>query len=177
MQLMQIKMMVAMIGMAASVSLISVNALAEAASAANQPTEGAPAMSQDQKNKMQGEAFLAENKKKPGVVTLPSGLQYQVVVAGKGEKPADQDMVTVNYEGKLIDGTVFDSSYKRGEPATFPVSGVIPGWVEALKLMNAGSTWMLFIPAELAYCEMGAPPAIGPNETLIFKVDLIEIKK
>jgi FKBP-type peptidyl-prolyl cis-trans isomerase FklB len=124
-----------------------------------------------------GEAYLAANKKKPGVVTLPDGLQYKVITQGKGNFPGDSDTVTVDYSGTLIDGTEFDSSYKRGTPATFPVQGVIAGWTEALKLMRAGSTWMLYIPPALAYGSQGAPPSIGPNETLIFKVNLIDIKK
>lgn len=124
-----------------------------------------------------GDAFLNANKKQPGVVTLPDGLQYKVLTQGKGPKPTANDIVVVHYEGKLVNGTEFDSSYKRGEPATFPVNGVIPGWVEALQLMPVGSTWELFIPAKLAYGDRGAPPVIGPNETLIFKVNLIEIKK
>lgn len=127
--------------------------------------------------KMSGEAFLAINKNKQGVVTLPDGLQYKVIVQGTGAQPTDADTVTVDYAGTLIDGTEFDSSYKRGQPATFPVSGVIPGWTEALKLMKAGSTWELYIPSALAYAEHGAPPVIGPNETLIFKVHLIKINK
>lgn len=129
------------------------------------------------KSKADGAAFLATNAKKPGVITLPDGLQYKVLVEGKGEKPTDNDTVTVHYAGTLIDGTEFDSSYKRGQPISFPVNGVIPGWVEALKLMNKGSTWELYIPATLAYGEQGAPPAIGPNQTLIFKVNLIDVKK
>lgn len=129
------------------------------------------------KNKMEGDAFLAANKKKSGVITLPDGLQYKILTAGNGKQPTDNDVVTVNYSGKLINGTEFDSSYKRGQPLTFPVGGVIPGWVEALKLMKVGSTWELYIPSSLAYGEQGAPPAIGPNETLIFKVDLIDTKK
>lgn len=125
----------------------------------------------------QEQAYLDTNKKKSGVVTLPDGLQYKVLTEGKGEKPGPNDVVTVNYAGTLVDGTEFDSSYKRGEPATFPVNGVIPGWVEALQLMKKGSTWELYIPANLAYGERGAPPAIGPNKTLIFKVELLDIKK
>ncbi|MCZ6925955.1 MAG: FKBP-type peptidyl-prolyl cis-trans isomerase [Rickettsia endosymbiont of Ixodes persulcatus] len=137
-----------------------------------------PAMvSAADKSKVTGDAFLAANKKKPGVVTTGDGLQYKVLNPGKGAHPTDTDTVVVNYEGKLVDGTEFDSSYKRGEPATFPVNGVIPGWTEALKLMRPGATWMLYIPASLAYGEQGAPPSIGPNETLVFKVNLIEIKK
>jgi FKBP-type peptidyl-prolyl cis-trans isomerase FklB len=124
-----------------------------------------------------GDSFLLANKAKPGVVTLPDGLQYKIITQGTGQKPGDNDVVTVDYEGKLVNGTEFDSSYKRGQPASFPVSGVIPGWTEALKLMPVGSTWELFIPATLAYGDQGAPPVIGPNEVLIFKVHLIEIKK
>jgi FKBP-type peptidyl-prolyl cis-trans isomerase FklB len=128
-------------------------------------------------NKAAGEKFLATNKAKEGVVTLPSGLQYKVITEGKGEKPSAQDTVTVNYEGKLLDGTVFDSSYQRGQPATFQVSDVIPGWVEALQLMKTGSTWEIYIPSQLAYGEQGAGQTIGPNQTLIFKVELLGIKK
>lgn len=126
--------------------------------------------------KKQGDAFLMINKNKKGIVTLPSGLQYEIITSGKGKKPTKDDVVTVDYEGKLINGEVFDSSYKRGQPATFPVNGVIPGWTEALQLMNEGSTWMLYIPSTLAYGEAGAGGAIGPNEALIFKVHLITIK-
>ncbi len=131
----------------------------------------------NQTNQDAGAAFLATNKAKPGVVTLPSGLQYKIIVAGQGSKPHLTDAVTVNYAGTLIDGTEFDSSYKRGRPISFPVAGVIAGWTEALQLMSVGSTWELYIPANLAYGSRGAPPAIGPNETLIFKVELIDIKK
>ncbi len=123
-----------------------------------------------------GDAFLAANKKKPGVVTLADGLQYKILKAGKGAKPTATDTVTVNYAGRLVNGTEFDSSYKRGEPTSFPVNGVIPGWTEALQLMTPGSTWELYIPASLAYGERGAPPSIGPNETLIFKVELIKVQ-
>lgn len=130
-----------------------------------------------EKNLQAGEAFLSANKTKPGVVTLPDGLQYKIITEGQGPKPTANDLVTVNYAGTLIDGSEFDSSYKRGEPATFPVNGVIAGWTEALQLMKAGSTWELYIPASLAYGAMGMPPAIGPNQTLIFKVNLIEVKK
>lgn len=131
----------------------------------------------NQTNKAKGEAFLAANKTKPGVVTLPNGLQYKVIVAGQGPKPGLNDSVTVNYAGTLINGTEFDSSYKRGKPASFPLTGVIAGWTEALQLMNVGSTWELYIPANLAYGSRGAPPSIGPNETLIFKVELISTTK
>jgi len=128
------------------------------------------------KNLKEGEAFLAENKKKPGVVTLPSGLQYKVITAGTGKKPKATDTVTTNYKGTLIDGTEFDSSYKRGQPATFSVQGVIPGWTEALQLMPVGSKWQLFVPANLAYGPRGAGPQIGPNATLIFEVELLSIQ-
>lgn len=128
-----------------------------------------------EKNQKEGEAFLAENKAKPGVQTLPSGLQYKVITEGNGPKPTTNDTVTVNYRGTLIDGTEFDSSYKRGQPATFKVSGVIPGWTEALQLMPAGSKWQLVIPAELAYRERGSGANIGPNATLVFEVELLSI--
>ena len=124
-----------------------------------------------------GQTFLTANKKKKGVVTLPSGLQYKVITAGKGAKPTLTDNVTVHYVGKLVNGTEFDSSYSHGQPITFPVNGVIAGWTEALLLMKTGSTWELYIPANLAYGENGMPPVIGPNETLIFKVNLIDVKK
>lgn len=130
-----------------------------------------------EQNKTAGENFLNENKSKSGVVTLEDGLQYKILSEGKGAKPTLNDIVTVNYEGRLVDGTVFDSSYKRGQPATFQVSGVIPGWTEALQMMPVGSTWELYIPAALAYGRDGMPPVIGPNETLIFKVNLISVKK
>jgi FKBP-type peptidyl-prolyl cis-trans isomerase FklB len=129
-----------------------------------------------EKNAKEGAAFLAENAKKDGVVTLPSGLQYKILTKGSGKTPIPTDTVTVNYRGTLIDGREFDSSYKRGEPATFSVNGVIPGWTEALQLMKAGAKWQLFIPAELAYGERGAGQIIGPNATLLFDVELISIK-
>jgi FKBP-type peptidyl-prolyl cis-trans isomerase FklB len=129
-----------------------------------------------EKNRKEGEAFLAENEKKEGVVTLPSGLQYKILEEGAGKTPKSTDTVTVHYRGTLIDGREFDSSYHRGEPATFPVDGVIPGWTEALQLMKEGAKWQLFIPASLAYGEQGVGPAIGPNATLIFDVELIKIK-
>jgi len=128
------------------------------------------------KNKKEGEAFLEENKKKEGVVTLPSGLQYKVIKEGEGEKPTASDTVTVNYRGTLIDGTEFDSSYKRG-PATFRVTGVIPGFSEALQLMKTGSKWQMFIPSNLAYGERGAGNAIGPNATLIFEIELMSFEQ
>ena len=130
-----------------------------------------------EKNKKEGEAFLAKNKVAKGVKTTASGLQYKVITAGTGKKPGPEDTVTVNYRGTLIDGTEFDSSYKRGQPATFPVKGVIRGWTEALQLMPAGSKWMLYIPSSLAYGERGAGPMIGPSSTLIFEVELLSIAK
>lgn len=129
-----------------------------------------------EKNKKEGEAFLASNKAKEGVVTLPSGLQYKIVKEGTGPKPTLDDTVVCHYKGTLIDGTEFDSSYKRNEPAKFPVKGVIRGWTEALQLMPVGSTWQLFIPSTLAYGERGAGNVIGPNATLIFQVELISIQ-
>ena len=128
-------------------------------------------------NKKAGEEFLAINKEKAGVVTLASGLQYQVLQNGEGVKPTAQDKVKCHYHGTLINGTVFDSSVQRGQPAVFGVSQVIPGWVEALQLMSVGSKWRLFIPAELAYGEQGAGDVIEPNSTLIFDVELLEIVK
>lgn len=129
-----------------------------------------------EKNLKEGEAFLAKNKTADGVTALPNGLQYRVIKAGTGDMPKAGDMVTVNYEGRFVDGTVFDSSFKRGRPATFPVSGVIPGWQEALKMMKKGGSWEVFIPASLGYGKQGIGGVIGPNETLIFKVDLLDVK-
>ncbi len=126
-------------------------------------------------NKKEGAAFLASNKTKEGVVTLPSGMQYKILKEGTGPKPTATDSVVCNYRGTLINGTEFDSSYKRGQPATFPVVGVIKGWTEALQLMPVGSKWQLFIPSELAYGERGAGGDIGPNATLIFEVELMSI--
>lgn len=126
--------------------------------------------------KMEGEKFLAENKTKKGVVTTASGLQYKVVTMGKGKKPKATDNVTVHYSGKLLNGTVFDNSYDRGEPVTFPINGVIPGWTEVLQLMPVGSKWEVFVPANLGY---GDNPAgqIPPGSTLLFDVELLSIKK
>lgn len=121
--------------------------------------------------------FLAENKKKSGVVTLPNGLQYKIIKSGSGAKPKLSDTVIVNYEGKLVNGKVFDSSYKRGRPATFKLNQVITGWQQALQRMRPGAVWMVFIPPKLAYGARGVPGAIGPNQALIFKVNLISIKK
>jgi FKBP-type peptidyl-prolyl cis-trans isomerase FklB len=129
-----------------------------------------------EKNKKEGEVFLAENKGKEGIITLPSGLQYKVLKAGTGKTPTDTDTVIVNYRGTLIDGTEFDSSYRRGNPATFPVKGVIPGWTEALKLMQEGAKWQLFVPPNLAYGDRGAGSQIGPSATLIFEVELMSIQ-
>lgn len=126
-------------------------------------------------NQKAGEAFLAENKNKPGINTLPSGLQYEVLQEGSGKSPSASDQVTTHYHGTLIDGTVFDSSYERGQPATFPVNGVIAGWTEALQLMKEGAKWRLYIPANLAYGAQGAGDVIGPNTTLIFDVELISV--
>ncbi len=128
-------------------------------------------------NKKEGEAFLAANKANGGVVVLPSGLQYKVLTQGTGPKPVASDTVVCNYRGTLIDGKEFDSSYKRGQPATFPVSGVIKGWTEALQLMPVGSKWQLFIPPDLAYGDRGASSDIGPGATLIFEVELLSIQK
>jgi FKBP-type peptidyl-prolyl cis-trans isomerase FklB len=128
-------------------------------------------------NKKEGDTFLAANKSKPGVVALPSGLQYKILQAGTGPKPVATDSVVCNYRGTLIDGKEFDSSYKRGQPATFPVGGVIKGWTEALQLMPVGSKWQLFIPSELAYGPRGAGADIGPNATLIFEVELLSIQE
>lgn len=125
-------------------------------------------------NKKDGAAFLAANATKPGVVTLPSGLQYKILAAGTGPKPTADDRVVCNYRGMLLDNTEFDSSYKRGQPATFPVTGVIKGWTEALQLMPVGSKWQLFIPADLAYGERGQA-TIEPNATLVFEVELLSI--
>lgn len=129
-----------------------------------------------EKNKKEGEAFLAENKKKSGVKTTASGLQYKVIKEGTGKTPKKTDKVNCNYQGTLVDGTEFDSSYKRGQPATFPVEGVIPAWTEALQMMKVGSKWQIFVPAKLGYGERGAGPVIGPNAVLIFTVELLSIQ-
>ncbi len=126
-------------------------------------------------NKAEGEAFLAENKTKPGITTLPSGLQYEVLTEGTGAKPTLRSSVTTHYHGTLINGTVFDSSYQRGQPATFPVNGVIAGWTEALQLMPEGSKYRLYIPSDLAYGKRGAGRDIGPDSALIFDVELLKV--
>jgi len=142
-----------------------------------QEKQQAKAAQEGEANKKEGDAFLAANKTKEGVVTLPSGLQYKILTPGTGPKPTASDSVVCNYKGTLINGTEFDSSYKRGEPATFPVTGVIKGWTEALQLMPVGSKWQLFIPSDLAYGPRGTPGGpIGPNATLIFEVELMSIK-
>jgi FKBP-type peptidyl-prolyl cis-trans isomerase FklB len=126
-------------------------------------------------NKEEGQAFLSENKNRAGVTTLPSGLQYEVITEGAGKKPTLNSSVTTHYHGTLINGNVFDSSYQRGQPATFPVNGVIAGWTEALQLMPEGSKWRLYIPSELAYGQRGAGRDIGPDTTLIFDVELVKV--
>lgn len=128
-------------------------------------------------SKVKGETFLAQNKAKAGVITLPSGLQYKIVTKGEGAKPTANDSVTVDYTGKLINGDVFDSSEKTGKPATFKVNQVIPGWTEALQLMPIGSTWEVYVPANLAYGPRSVGAQIGPNETLVFTIHLISINK
>lgn len=131
---------------------------------------------QAEENKKKEEAFLAENKAKEGVVALPSGLQYRVVKEGDGKKPTAYDSVTVNYRGTLLDGTEFDSSFRRNQPGTFPLGGVIPGWREALQLMKTGSKYQIFVPSKLAYGEKGAGGVIPPNATLIFEIELLSVK-
>ena len=130
-----------------------------------------------EKNLAEGKKFLEDNKKKPGVVTAASGLQYKILTEGKGESPKATDTVKVHYKGTLLDGTEFDSSLKRGQPATFPVNGVIKGWTEALQLMKPGAKWQVWIPENLAYGDRGAGDQIGPSATLTFEVELLEIVK
>lgn len=143
-----------------------------------QQKQAAVAHEAGEKNRQEGEAFLAANKGKEGVVTLPSGLQYKILKAGDGKKPLATDTVQCNYRGTLINGTEFDSSAKHGGvPATFPVNGVIKGWTEALQLMPVGSKWQLFIPSDLAYGDRGAGGSIGPGATLIFEVELVSIQE
>lgn len=129
-----------------------------------------------EKNKKEGNDFLSENKGKEGVVTLPSGLQYKIIKEGSGEIPKKTDTVKTNYRGSLIDGTEFDSSYKRGEPTSFPVGAVISGWTEALQLMKVGSKWELYVPSNLAYGPRGTGQMIGPNATLVFEIELLGIE-
>ncbi|HSW63136.1 MAG TPA: FKBP-type peptidyl-prolyl cis-trans isomerase [Dissulfurispiraceae bacterium] len=130
---------------------------------------------QGDQNKTEGDAFLAENKKKDGVIVTASGLQYKVLASGTGKQPQESESVKVHYRGTLLNGAEFDSSLKRGQPATFALNGIIPGWREALRLMKEGDKWQLFIPSGLAYGERGAPPSIGPNQTLQFEVELLEV--
>jgi FKBP-type peptidyl-prolyl cis-trans isomerase FklB len=171
------------LAMAISLAAACVQAHAETTTTATPATQGQATMTQSAamdpatKNKHDGEAFLNVNKTKPEVVTLKDGLQYKIIKAGKGPKPTANDTVTVDYAGKFVDGTEFDSSAKHGGPVNFMVGQVIPGWVEALQMMPVGSTWEIYIPAELAYGSTDAPQAIGPNKALIFKVSLIDIKK
>jgi FKBP-type peptidyl-prolyl cis-trans isomerase FklB len=136
----------------------------------------AKAKQEGEVNKKAGEAFLAANKSKDGVVTLPDGLQYKILTPGTGPKPTASDSVVCNYRGTLVNGTEFDSSYKRGQPVTFPVNGVIKGWQEALPLMPVGSKWQLFVPSDLAYGDHAMSPELGANSTLIFEVELLSIK-
>lgn len=135
------------------------------------------ANNQAQKNLEDGNAFLEKNKTREGVKTTESGLQYEIIKEGNGPKPTETDQVKVHYHGTLIDGTVFDSSVERGEPITFAVNGVIPGWTEALKMMPVGSKWKIYLPSNLAYGERGAGSQIGPNAVLVFEVELLEIPK
>jgi FKBP-type peptidyl-prolyl cis-trans isomerase FklB len=141
-----------------------------------QAKQAAVTKEKSEQNKKDGEAFLTANKTKEGVVALPSGLQYKIIKAGTGPKPTAADTVMCNYKGTLLDGKEFDSSYKRGQPATFPVGGVIKGWTEALQMMPVGSTWQLFIPADLAYGDRQAGPDITPGSTLVFEVELMSIQ-
>jgi len=165
---------------AAAIADVYANSTKMNAEDANQFIQGYFMKAQAKKgeaNVAKGKEFLENNKKDKDVVVTASGLQYKVITMGTGAKPASTDNVTVHYEGKLMDGTIFDSSIQRGEPATFGVSQVIPGWTEALQLMPEGSKWMLYIPSELAYGERGAGGSIGPNEVLIFTVELLSIAK
>lgn len=139
--------------------------------------EKAKQLAKSSTNVAEGKKFLAENKSKDGVTTTKSGLQYKILKAGEGTSPSATDTVVTHYTGTLIDGKVFDSSYTRNSPATFPVNGVIKGWTEALQLMKVGSKWQLFIPSELAYGKRGAGADIGPDQVLIFEIELLEIKK
>ena len=144
-------------------------------SAINQRVQ-AEAAKAAESNKESGQIFLTENAAKEGVITTESGLQYEIITEGNGPKPGQSDMVVTHYHGTLTDGTVFDSSVARNEPAQFPVNGVIQGWIEALQMMPVGSKWRLTIPSHLAYGDQGSPPVIGPGATLIFEIELLEIK-
>jgi FKBP-type peptidyl-prolyl cis-trans isomerase FklB len=138
--------------------------------------QAALAKAMGERNKAEGDAFLSANKTKPGVVTLPSGLQYKILTAGTGKKPTATDTVVCHYRGTQIDGKEFESSYKGGEPVTFPIGQVIRGWAEVLPLMPVGSKWQVFVPSNLAYGERGTSAGIGPNATLIFEIELVAIK-
>ena len=151
------------------------NEMQTAFSAINQQVQ-AEAAAAAEDNKAAGNAFLEENAKKDGVIRTESGLQYEIINEGSGPKPSQSDTVITHYHGSLTDGAVFDSSVERGEPAQFPVNGVIQGWIEALQLMPVGSKWRLTIPSDLAYGDQGSPPVIGPGATLIFDIELLEIK-
>jgi FKBP-type peptidyl-prolyl cis-trans isomerase FklB len=140
-------------------------------------SHGRERMVRAMKNRQEGRAFLDENGKKEGVMTLPSGLQYRVIKEGGGVSPGPGDPVTVHYRGTLVDGSEFDSSFSSGQPATFQTSGVIAGWTQALQLMKEGAKWELFLPPDLAYGAAGAPPAIGPDCTLVFEVELLKVHK
>lgn len=161
------------------ISLLMSITMSGYAVASDTNTQGtAQSSDESAQNKAAGDAFLSANAKKTGVVTLPSGLQYRIVEPGKagGKKPGKDASVTVDYEGKLLNGQIFDSSYQRKQPITLSVSDVIPGWQEALQLMPEGATWMLYVPPNLAYGDQGAGGVIGPNATLVFKVHLISIQ-
>lgn len=160
-----------------SLSLLSTPVISAETQNVQTPSNKTQATSVSDQNEMNSEAFLNENMKKPGVKMTASGLQYKAITEGTGTRPGPNDVVTVDYVGKLINGTEFDSSYKRGQPATFELSGVIPGWVEGLQLMKKGGTYEFYIPAKLAYGARGVPPVIGPNQALIFEVKLIDVKK
>jgi FKBP-type peptidyl-prolyl cis-trans isomerase FklB len=166
-------------GQAGSEPLMTPEKMRQTLTALNQQVAAAAEQQREEqarKNLAEGEVFLAANAEKEGVVTLPSGLQYQVLSEGQGAPPAATDTVTVHYRGTLIDGTEFDSSYGRGEPATFPLDRVIPGWTEGLQLMRPGAKYQLFVPPELAYGERGAGAKIGPDATLVFEVELLSVQ-
>ena len=155
--------------------LLSTNEMRQALMAFQKRQEAAR-NARAEENRKRGEAFLAKNRQKSGVKVLPNGIQYRIIKKGSGPRPTASDTVVVNYRGRLVDGREFDSSYKRGQPATFPVNGVIKGWQEILPLMPAGSKWEVVVPSDLAYGAAGAGGHIGPNETLVFDIDLLEVK-
>lgn len=160
-----------------AVSLLAAGGLTAKSSEEAAMPEKNMSATQAQADGADGKAFLKENQSKPNVVVLADGLQYKIIKKGTGPKPKAEDTVTVSYEGKRVDGTEFDNSKNHGGSVSFPVSGVIRGWTEALQLMPSGSIWELYIPAELAYGEEGAPPVIGPNQALVFKVHLLSVQK